>query len=186
MKKLMLFFVAALFAVNVSAQQGAMALSGTIDISSGSDTETSILIAPSFQYFLSDRFSLGAQVGLLNFGIPNFGVEEDAANDRANIVLAGVFARYYLLRTDRFGIFGQLNVGAGFANEAADDFTMVVIDIVPGIQYFINRRWSVEALLAPVLAFNSIIPSGDGDSVNTFNAGFNRIAPLAVGFSFHF
>ena len=185
MKKLILFFVAALFAVNVSAQQGAMVLSGTLDINSGSDENTSILIAPSFQYFLSDRFSLGAQVGLWNVSVEGEG-------DNPNMVLAGVFGRYYLLRTERFGIFGQLNVGAGFTNEMMGDFTLVSINIVPGIQYFINSRWSVEAHLAPVLAFNSLIPSGDGDSENTFDVGFNRntsfkqIAPLSVGFSFHF
>ena len=186
MKKLILFFVAVLFAANVSAQQGAMVLSGTLDISSGTEMfgetgvdVTTILIAPSFQYFLSDRFSLGAQVGLLNFSVEGDG-------DNPNMILAGVFARYYLLRTERFGIFGQLNVGAGFANEVMGDFTMVGVNIVPGIQYFINSRWSVEAHLAPVLAFSSTIFPGDEDSVNTFNAGFNRVAPLAVGFSFHF
>ena len=188
MKKLILFFVAVLFAANVSAQQGAMVLSGTLDISSGTEMfgetgvdVTTILIAPSFQYFLSDRFSLGAQVGLSTTSL-----DIEGFDDRLNVVLAGVFARYYLLRTERFGIFGQLNVGAGFANEAAGDLTVVGIDVVPGIQYFINSRWSVEAHLAPVLAFSSTIFPGDEDSVNTFNAGFNRVAPLAVGFSFHF
>ena len=152
MKKLILFFVAVLFAANVSAERGSWVMSGNIEIHTwnqswtayGSDSPSegyhnSFLIAPNFQYFLTDRFSLGAEVLFETRNHSNWD------NNRRNSFGAGVLGRYYFLKNQRFGIFGQANANARFGSNDEADWTRFEVRITPGVQYFINSSWSLEA-----------------------------------------
>ena len=151
MKKMILFFIAVLFAANVSAERGSMVLSGNFEIHTwnnswttyGSDSpsennHSSFSIAPNFQYFLTDRFSLGAEI---LFGTRN----HNSWDNRRNSFGAGVLGRYYFLKNQRFGVFGQANANALFGSNDEADWTRFEARITPGVQYFINNRWSLEA-----------------------------------------
>ena len=198
MKKLILFFVAVLFAVNVSAERGSMVLSGIVHFHSQSEIFrndpclringlNSFTIAPSFQYFITDRFSLGIQPGFTTLKFDDMEVWGTPIEfDRENIFSVDIFGRYYLLRTQRFGVFGQASAGAGFGNEATENMTLIAAGIVPGIQFFINNRWSVEAQLAPIVSFTSMNADYLDNRVTEFNVGINRIAPIPIGFAFSF
>ena len=186
MKKLILFFVAVLFAVNVSAERGSTVVSGLFGFSSVSESEfgfressNALILAPSFQHFLTDRFSLGIQAGWITLKID--------AHSRINIMSADIFGRYYLLRTHNFGIFGQVSAGVG--HEMNGDFSLIGAGIVPGVQYFFNRRWSVEAHLAPVVSFISTSYE-NGNRITAFDATINPFAfgtsPLLLSVNFHF
>ena len=189
MKKLILFFIAVLFAVNVSAERGSMVVSGLFGFSYQPLTEIEwmdpgrtsdvLIIAPSFQYFITDRTSLGIQAGFITMRI--------GSADRVNIISADLFGRYYLLRTDRFGIFGQASAGIG--RETSGDLSFIAAGIVPGFQYFFNRRWSVEAHLVPVVSLVSTSYDGGGRET-AFDATINPLAfgtsPLTLSVNFHF
>ena len=179
MKKLILFFVAVLFAASVSAERGSMVLSGGASFSSqnevnGSPSQSFFTILPNFQYFLTDRFSLGVSAG--------FTTSQWGDHDRRNTTRAGVFGRYYLLRTDRFGFFGQAGSGIEFANEAAGDWTRLNLGISSGVQYFINSRWSVESHFG-VLNFSSEF-ADERDTRNSFSGHLSSGLSLAVNFHF--
>ena len=107
--------------------------------------------------------------------------------DRINIISVDIFGRYYLLRTHNFGIFGQISAGIG--RETSGDFSLIGAGIVPGVQYFFNRRWSVEAHLAPVVSFISTSYE-NGDRITAFDATINPLAfgtsPLLFSVNFHF
>ena len=200
MKKLILFFVAVLFAVNVSAERGSMVVSGIVHFHSHSEiigSESgpfhftpgfnSFTIAPSLQHFITDRFAFGFQLGFITSKYDDFEIQNISAEfDRLNIFSFDLFGRYYLLRTQRFGVFGQASVGAGFGNEATENMILVGAGIVPGIQFFINNRWSVETQLAPIVSFISMSADHLDKRVNELNVGINGVAPILFGFNFHF
>ena len=169
MRKLILFFVAVLFAANVSAERGNMVLSGSIGVSGWSDdtqqhwnsTASSFSIVPNFQYFLTDRFSLGLETGFQILKRKSEReatehVEEFYSRTSTNVFNVGIFGRYYFLKTQRFGVFGQAGVRAGFANNEDSWYgsSSIHAAITPGVQYFINSRWSIETRLSPIFRFD--------------------------------
>ena len=202
MKKLGFFLAVAFLAVNVNAQQGSVMLGGGLTVSinnTDGETLTDFEISPFFLYFLTDRFALGGQIG---FGIQtaNPGIPD------ATLTSIGVGGRYYVLRTQRFGIFAHAVLDFGFANNnyyIGNNTTlnsMIAFGIIPGIQYFINDRWSVEVYFAPVLSFvhlnSDVTTNWWGGSTtanlktNDFNLNINPfvgvINPLRVAVNFHF
>ena len=182
MKKLILFFVAVLFAANVSAERGSMVVNGSISFGSQNEANSfpssnSFTIRPNFQYFLTDRFSLGVDAG--------FNTSKTGNLDRRNVINVGVFGRYYMLRTDRFGVFGQANIGATLPNEAAGSWRQFDIIIAPGIQYFINSRWSVETRLSPLISLSSSHFFDDRDTSRSFFTGVSSSMSW-FSINFHF
>ena len=196
MKKLILFFIAVLFAVNVSAERGSWVVSGRIGFNSmnsswnqyNSDTSSegylrSLLIAPNLQYFLTDRFLLGAGA--------SFQTSTSSHSDRSNIFGVGALGRYYFLKNQRFGIFGQANANISFGSNHIADGTSFEAGIVPGVQYFINSRWSLEAqthLLA--LGFSSsrseMHDTNNTQRLSHFSVGVNQPSPFSFSVNFHF
>ena len=189
MKKLILLFVAVLFAANVSAERGNMMLGGNISFYSRSELDLSpgiseFRIAPSFQYFITDRISLGTQIGFQT-------VQFDS--DRANRISVDVFGRHHFARVQVLGthlisVFGQANIGAGFANnELWFGNSSIYAGIAPGIQFLIpfsNMRWSVETLFNPILNFES--QRFDNGTRNSFRAGVNTGTRLSFAVNYHF
>jgi len=207
MKKLCIFLAAAFFAVNVSASQGAMVLSGSLGLNmrnvspeAGDGlTVTSFQISPNFLYFLSDRFAVGGQVGL---SLQSASLDHIDTGTLFNIGVAG---RYYFWQTQRFGVFAHATLDFGFANDHyqhplvlpnASLNNSIMFGIAPGIQFFINDSWSVETHFAPVLSFihlNSdvfILGGTTNVKTNDFNLNINPLqaefAPLRVAVNFHF
>ena len=174
MKKLILFFVAVLFAANVSAERGSMVVSGGVGFSSSNETYESpsashFSISPNFQYFLTDRFSLGVSA---RFTSAQWG------DNRRNTTSVSLFGRYYLLKIDRFGVFGQANARIGLD----DPWTILCFRISSGVQYFINSRWSVESHFGS-LGFASMF-ADDRDTSNEFSVGVGSGLSLSVNFHF--
>ncbi|MDR1699390.1 MAG: porin family protein [Prevotellaceae bacterium] len=192
MKKLFIVLAAAFMAVNVNAAQGDMVLSGSLglDISStkpeGGDavTTTNFEIAPSFTYFLSDKFGIGGKV--------MFDLNKVGEDDAVNTFGVGVFGRYYVLKTEKFGVFGQAGLDFRFPEDALD----INLGVTPGIQYFINRKFSIELSLQNLLYlnYNSIkdveSTTNFGLSLNPNNVNDNpfavNFAPLNLTLNYHF
>lgn len=187
MKKLFIVLAAAFMAVNVNAAKGDMVISGTVGFESQNEVDglresaTGFTIAPSFTYFLSDKFGIGGEVG--------FSSKKVGEGDAANIIAVGVFGRYYFMKSEKFGVFGQAGLGVGFANEAAGEGTIIAFAVNPGIQYFINKKWSIEASLADVLTIGSFSPKG-GDAVTDINLNVNpfdlNFNALQLTLNYHF
>jgi len=211
MKKIVIFLAVAFLAVNVNAQRESLMFGGglTMNINNTStesddgETFTDFGISPSFLYFLTDRFALGGQIGFSIQTVNRAGVNE------ATLFSVGVAARYYFLQTQRLGIFVHAALDAGLT---VNDYyiennttlnNLVSFGIMPGIQFFINDRWSVETYFAPVLSFVHLnsnvsfweswwVPIFTTQNVKTndFNLNINPLqadfAPLRVAVNFHF
>ena len=214
MKKLVVFLAAAFLAVNVSASQGAMVLSGGLGLNvqnespevGDGETNTYFEISPSFLYFLSDRFAVGGQLGL------NLQLSSLDNRDTGTLFSIGVAGRYYVLKTQRLGVFAHAALDFGFANDNYDIFlpadywrnerlnNLISFGITPGVQFFFNERWSAEAYFAPVLSFvhlNTDVtnnwwgrPTTVNEKTNDFNLNLNpfqaTINPLRIALNFHF
>ena len=225
MKKLFIILAAAFLAVNVNASKGAMVLSGSLglNINSASEyvwdnvsekavketvTNTNFSIAPNFTYFVTDKIGVGGYIGLGTQLSSLEGVDASTAFG------FGVFGRYYVMKTGKFGIFGQATLGFEFGKEnylieyfpVKANETIIGLGVVPGIQYFINKKWSVELTLDNVLSFAHRrvgdaelavgIPGFDAKIPDTsysqtgFNLNVNPFAldfaPLQLTLNYHF
>jgi hypothetical protein len=197
MKKLFIILAAAAMAVSVNAAKGDMVLSGSLGFATGDNIAvyvpqvdetfegkgTMFSIAPNFTYFLSNKFGIGGKVGV--------SVLSPDGGDTGTIFGVGVFGRYYLYQTEKFGIFAHAGLDVDFASEefAGTSFTLVNFGVKPGIQYFINKKWSVETSFANILNLVSVSPK-DGDSSTAFDLNVNPFAldfaPLTLTVNYHF
>jgi hypothetical protein len=135
----------------------------------GSTTsETSIL--PSLGYFLKYNIALLGTIGFKN---------TDNGGSSANTFVIGAAARYYTTPAAKFSLFGQ----AGIGFESAKNSTAFTIGVKPGLSYFLNNHFSVEATVGE---FGIVNTSVDGGGSNTdFNFGAD-LTQLGIGLNYKF
>lgn len=95
---------------------------------------TSIQVNPSFGYFLSDSFALGASVGL---NITETGATTSTTSD------FGVSLRKYWSPMERVYVFAHAGVNYNTAGNGT-----VSAHLYPGAAYFFNDRLALEGSLA--------------------------------------
>ncbi len=134
-----------------------------------STSKTSIL--PSLGYFLKDNIALVGTIG--------FESNDSGAGSSQNVFVLGAAARYYTTPAAKFSLFGQ--AGIGFAS--GDDVTRFSIGVKPGLSYFLNNHFSVEATVGE---FGIVNTSVDGGGSNTdFNFGAD-LTKLGIGLNYKF
>jgi hypothetical protein len=128
------------------------------------DDETSFQINPRLGFFIKDKFEIGAS---LNFEMDNSTYETINHLDRDlnytnenNITTYGLgaFARSYVSISEKFSFIVTGSVMYDYterksnltgplidAGESVDKINSINIIITPGINYFLNTRWGLEA-----------------------------------------
>lgn len=114
MKKLLLLVAAVAAFSTATAQKGTFALGGTVGFNTAKDAGSNFTIAPSVDYFVSNKISIG-----LNLAYSNLKPE---GKDAINTFGVGVGATYYVTLADNFyytpglgvGITTQKDVDTGF------------------------------------------------------------------------
>ncbi len=120
----------------------------------------------------------------------------DTATENKNTESAFVvapFVRKYWTLSDKLYIFGQLEVPMEFGNikqegtttttagntvttassSTKNNYTSVGVNIKPGLDYFLNKNWSIEATIGE-FGYNTAKLDVDGaKSVDNYNFGLN-------------
>lgn len=101
------------------------------------------------------------------------------------------FVRKYWTLSDKLFIFGQLAVPMQFGKTETENttvatsgsttstssisseakYTQVGVTVKPGLDYFLNKNWSIEATIGE-FGYNNYKPK-DGDATNNYNFGLN-------------
>jgi outer membrane protein len=179
--------------VNAQTSSGNMMVGGMIDFSSSSSQGGSIndnsgfTFMPSFGYFISDNFAVGAS---LTLGSSRSGT--GAAKSTTSKFGIGPFARYYIFTSNEsLGFFGQASVG--FLSEKSDPAfgnvlhrSTITFALQPGAAYFFNEHWAAEVSLQG-FTVNSYDPDTSGDNDKQTSVGF-RLSSFSptLGFRYHF
>lgn len=166
-----------------------------------SDANNSISVAPSFEYFLSDNFSIGGTVYVnSNWGRGKAVIDQDKTVVRSGITQfsIGFNANYYIRMTDK--LYLSLNGFLGYYNtvnrtmhntNGSKDITkssgnFAVLSVTPTLNYFINNNWMLTASVGNVAAAigKGMRPEATRATNNYYlNADFGTIA-LGVGYKF--
>lgn len=131
-----------------------------------------IRILPTAGYFVSTNLAVGLGIGYKN-AVTKYEIGNAAGGDRVDIkdtdnaFVVSPFVRKYWTLSDKLYIFGQLQVPLEFGKEKVDlnskvftgdpllaanfsrenNYTNIGVNIKPGLDYFLNKNWSIEATI---------------------------------------
>ncbi|UKB81843.1 outer membrane beta-barrel protein [Chryseobacterium sp. MEBOG06] len=155
-------------------------------------------VLPTVGYFVNTNLAIGLGIGyqtekttsttttsILNTTT----VSEDITKKPAFVVAP--FVRKYWTLSDKLFIFGQLAVPMEFGKTKIENssvstsgtttvsnststeakYTQIGVTVKPGLDYFLNKNWSIEATIGE-FGYNNYKPK-DGDATNNYNFGLN-------------
>jgi hypothetical protein len=195
MKKITLVLFASFITLSLSAQtsSGNMMIGGNLSFSSrglesNSDYQDSeINFSPSFGYFVSDNFAVGASLSL------GSGTEDDGDTKTVRSSFGfGPFARYYKFTSnENFAFFGQAQFlySSGRVDDTPGGETRsqaITFSIAPGFSYFFTEHWALDLSITG-LVIQSYDPNKDtpDNKSATIQFGLSSFSPN-LGFRYHF
>jgi hypothetical protein len=194
-KSIIALFLLALGATAAQAQtsSGSMMVGGGFEFTSVSyqagsaNDENRVSFTPSFGYFVSDNFAVGASLTL--------GSEREGTGAGKTVRSSfglGPFARYYIFTSnEKFGFFGQAQLA--FSSTKTDPpvgnvlrGNAISFALSPGVAFFFNEHWAAEFAFRGFV-FTSTDPNKntDNDKYNVVQLGLNSFTP-SLGFRYHF
>ena len=155
-------------------------------------------VLPTVGYFVNTNLAIGLGVGYqtekttatTTTTIGNATtVSENVIKQPAFIVAP--FVRKYWTLSDKLYIFGQLAVPMQFGKTETENssvttagnttisnststeakYTQIGVTVKPGLDYFLNKNWSIEATIGE-FGYSNYKPK-DGDATNNYNFGLN-------------
>ncbi|KPH14506.1 outer membrane protein [Chryseobacterium sp. ERMR1:04] len=155
-------------------------------------------VLPTVGYFVNTNLAVGVGIGyqtekttstttttLFNTTVVNENVTKKPA------FVVAPFVRKYWTLSDKLFIFGQLAVPMQFGKTEVESssvattgnsvvtnststeakYTQIGVTVKPGLDYFLNKNWSIEATIGE-LGYSNYKPK-DGDATNNYNFGLN-------------
>jgi len=205
MKKILLAGAVALFGLsNAQIAKGTAYLSGQVSYSQQENNNNdskieSFRVLPTAGYFVGTNLAVGLGVGYASDKTTtttnNALVVSEIKNTQSAFVVAP-FVRKYWTIADKLYIFGQLEVPMEFGQVKSEgtstttvggstatsststkaNYTSIGVNIKPGLDYFLNKNWSIEATFGE-FGYNTSKFDVDGaKSVNNYNFGLNLSA----------
>ncbi|MDR6370296.1 outer membrane protein [Chryseobacterium bernardetii] len=200
MKKILLAGAVALFGLsNAQIAKGTTYLSGSVGYSqvesnNGNDKKENFNVLPTVGYFVNTNLAIGLGVGYqtekntLTTTLGNT-VGESITKQPAFVVAP--FVRKYWTLSDKLYFFGQLAVPMQFGKTETETnsqttvgnstvytststeakYTKIGVTVKPGLDYFLNKNWSIEATIGE-FGYSNYKPK-DGDATNNYNFGLN-------------
>nr|WP_315032326.1 outer membrane beta-barrel protein [uncultured Chryseobacterium sp.] len=202
MKKILLAGAVALFGLsNAQIAKGTTYLSGQVSYSQTEDNNTdkkieSFKILPTVGYFVDTNLAVGLGVGYKDGKTTTTTTTGSTVYDLEKSKPAFVvapFVRKYWTLADKLYIFGQLEVPMEFgqnkvegttttttggntvvtSNSTKNNYTSIGVNIKPGLDYFLNKNWSIEATIGE-FGYNTSKENVDGAKrVNNYDFGLN-------------
>lgn len=188
MKKILLAGAVALFGLsNAQIAKGTTYLSGSVEYSqketnNGNNKTENFNVLPTVGYFVGTNLAVGLGVGYQTEKTTNTtAIGENVTKQPAFVVAP--FVRKYWTLGEKFYIFGQLAVPMQFGKTEYEStvgnvststeakYTQIGVTVKPGLDYFLNKNWSIEATIGE-FGYNNYKPK-DGDATNNYNFGLN-------------
>ncbi|MGH1517392.1 outer membrane beta-barrel protein [Chryseobacterium sp. JK1] len=188
MKKILLAGAVALFGLsNAQIAKGTTYLSGSVEYSqketnNGNDKTEHFNVLPTVGYFVGTNLAVGLGVGYQTEKTTNTTAIGENVTKKPAFVVAPFVRKYWTLG-DKFYIFGQLAVPMQFGKTEHENtvgnvststeakYTQIGVTVKPGLDYFLNKNWSIEATIGE-FGYNNYKPK-DGDATNNYNFGLN-------------
>ena len=174
MKNIFTFLILLVSMTSLSAQiqKGTVLLGGTVafqNISVEGSGVTIVNLAPTAGFFLSDRFALGASLGMSLL-----------VNNGGNFTSFGLapYARYYFNGSGKARFFGEASIGiSSDKSEGFDALNTLQLGLALGADFFLNDNVAIEGSLGYVrsnyLETDSPVASS---GINTIGLNFGVIA----------
>lgn len=167
-------------------------------------------VLPTAGFFVAPNFAVGLGIGyqtekttavstttIGNVTTVNTSVEKYPA------FVVAPFARKYWTLSDKLYFFGQLAVPMQFGKAEAEvssvstngsttvststsaeaKYTQVGVTVKPGLDYFLNKNWTIEATIGE-FGYNNFKPK-NGDATNNYSFGLN-LANVGIGVKYVF
>lgn len=214
MKKIFMTLALIAFAMTANAQfvlggQVALGHNGAHDdnYSLTSNASTDITVMPKIGYQLNDKMQLGVQLGLeYNYNRAYAGNEDTYLSTYGSVIRFNPYFRYNVADWRNFTLFCEAQVSLGLHLEThgyntvtdnttdnADDFTTIGLSIVPGLNYALSDKCSLDLYVNLArLACNWTLT--DGVDTHSYDLGVNmnaqdlnaHLGNFAIGFNYHF
>ncbi|MFZ4928784.1 outer membrane beta-barrel protein [Chryseobacterium sp. Mn2064] len=188
MKKILLAGAVALFGLsNAQIAKGTTYLSGSVEYSqketnNGNNKTENFNVLPTVGYFVGTNLAVGLGVGYQTEKTTNTTAIGESVTKKPAFVVAPFVRKYWTLG-EKFYIFGQLAVPMQFGKTEYENtvgnvststeakYTQIGVTVKPGLDYFLNKNWSIEATIGE-FGYNNYKPK-DGDATNNYNFGLN-------------
>lgn len=202
MKKILLAGAVALFGLsNAQIAKGTTYISGQLGYSqnenNNNDTKVeSFKILPTVGYFVNTNLAVGLGVGYKNDNtktVSTIGSTTVDGKETVSGFVVAPFVRKYWTVGEKLYIFGQLEVPMVFgqnkdegtstttvggttvtsSSSTKNNFTSIGVNVKPGLDYFLNKNWSIEATFGE-FGYNTNKVNVDGAKrVNDYKFGLN-------------
>ncbi|MDQ0594056.1 outer membrane immunogenic protein [Chryseobacterium ginsenosidimutans] len=169
-----------------------------VETNNGNNKTENFNVLPTVGYFVAPNLAVGLGIGYqtqkdTNITTTQLGgttiVSTNEVKEPAFVVAP--FVRKYWTLSDKLFIFGQLAVPMQFGKTEIENstvatsgsttstsststeakYTQVGVTVKPGLDYFLNKNWSIEATIGE-FGYNNYKPK-DGDATNNYNFGLN-------------
>ncbi|CAB4143405.1 Outer membrane protein beta-barrel [uncultured Caudovirales phage] len=163
MKKVVLFAMAMIAAVTVTNAQNNFKkadkfVEGTVSYTKSNDVDASYGIQPTFGYFLTNRFAVGASA--------NFAKDVDGVKTTG----IAAFGRCYILNIGQnLKTFSQLNVGTATVNDGGIKTSAFGVNIGLGVNYFVSPKLALSLNVADLVNYTSV------ENDRTFTIGWEGV-----------
>jgi len=205
MKKLVLAGAVALFGLsNAQIAKGTTYISGQVGYSqkenNNDDSKVeSFKVLPTVGYFVGTNLAVGLGVGYKSdktTEITNNSLIVSEVKNTESAFVVAPFVRKYWTIADKLFIFGQLEVPMEFGQVKEEgtstttiggttttaststkaNYTSIGVNVKPGLDYFLNKNWSIEATIGEFGYNTSKFDTDGAKSVNNYKFGLNLSA----------
>ncbi|CAH0177892.1 outer membrane beta-barrel protein [Chryseobacterium sp. WG14] len=202
MKKILLAGAVALFGLsNAQIAKGTAYLSGQVGYSQNENNNTdtkveSYKVLPTVGYFVDTNLAVGLGLGYQNDNtktVSTIGATTVDAKETVSGFVVAPFVRKYWTVGEKLYIFGQLEVPMVFgqnkdeatstttvggtttssSTSTKNNFTSIGVNVKPGLDYFLNKNWSIEATIGEFGYNTSKVDVDGAKRVNDYKFGLN-------------
>lgn len=181
-----------------------------VESDNGNYKKENFNVLPTVGYFVGTNLAVGVGVGYQTEKTTETEtrtvggatiVSEDITKKPAFVVAP--FVRKYWTLSDKLYIFGQLAVPMQFGKTETENnsvitagsststnsvsteakYTQIGVTVKPGLDYFLNKNWTIEATIGE-FGYNNYKPK-DGDATNNYNFGMN-LSSVTIGVKYVF
>jgi hypothetical protein len=168
------------------------------ETNSGDNKTEKFNVLPTVGYFVAPNLAVGVGVGyqtekitdITTTALPGATLVQSSITKKPAFVVAPFVRKYWTLG-DKLYIFGQLAVPMQFGKTEVEGssvltsgtttttnsvsteakYTQIGVTVKPGLDYFLNKNWSIEATIGE-FGYNNFKPK-DGEATNNYNFGLN-------------
>jgi hypothetical protein len=202
MKKFLLSILCSLLLLSAGAQisKGEKMIGGELSFATGKDETsdfftpvktTAFTIAPQIGFGLQKNWIVGAGLGYGFLKAKSTTSGGDYQKQTMNVVSIAVFARKFHPFNDKTGIYGQLDLGAGFGKQKQSssfftaqegDINNITARVRPGFYFRVAKRIVLEANFGGLGYTNTTYKPEGGKKATKSELSFTLTSAIGLGF----